>query len=309
MSVRIRGKCYYVSFRWKKNRMDSATSATNLKEAERIDRAVRTAFNIYRFDHLDAASLEVVSRLFKNKDWKLPPGLQNPEPEEELTLLCAIKDYLDSDEKNRTERKIFAIDRLVDYFGEHIPLESIKVSDVKKYRRHRQSQCVSNGTINIEISTLSGIFREQLEMEAIDSSPCTPIRRLPGNQRDSYISWDDFNRMMEVADWLHPIILIMYYTGMRPSEVFELDWSEIDFGRKMIILPPCRTKEGKNENQKTIHEKRIPMRTEVLDLFRLLNTLIEIWSGPPVEFLRIKVDSSHEEPSESVGVEYAGLQD
>ena len=105
-----------------------------------------------------------------------------------------------------------------------------------------------------------------MEMEAIDSSPCSPIRRLPQNQRDSYISWDDFNRMMEVSDWLHPIILIMYYTGMRPSEVFELDWSEIDFGRKMIILPPCRTKEGKNENQKTLHEKRVPMRNEVLDL-------------------------------------------
>ena len=81
MSVRIRGKCYYVSFRWKKNRMDCATSATNLKEANRIETAVRTAFNIYRFDHLDSASLEVALKLFKNKEWKLPPDLQNPEPE------------------------------------------------------------------------------------------------------------------------------------------------------------------------------------------------------------------------------------
>lgn len=125
---------------------------------------------------------------------------------------------------------------------------------------------MSNGTINIEISALSGIFREQLEMETIDSNPCSVIRRLPGNQRDSYISWDDSNRIMEVADWLHPIILIMYYTGMRPSEVFEIDWSAIDSGRKMINLPPCRTKEGKNENQEIIHEKRVPMRKEVLEL-------------------------------------------
>ena len=181
-------------------------------------------------------------------------------------MLRAIKDYLDCDEKNRTERKLFAIDRLVEYFGEHVPLQSIKVSDVKKYRRHRQGQGVSNATINIEISTLSGIFREQLEMEAIDSNPCWSIKRLPGNQRDSYLSWDDFNRMMEVADWLHPIILMLYYTGMRPSEVFELDWSEIDFGRRMIILPACRTKEGKNENQEIIHEKRVPMRKEVLEI-------------------------------------------
>jgi hypothetical protein len=94
MSVRMRGKCYYVSFRWKKNRMDSATSATTITEAKRIEKAVRIAFNIYRFDHLDSASLEVALKLFKNKDWKLPHGLQTPEPEEELTLLRAIKDYI-----------------------------------------------------------------------------------------------------------------------------------------------------------------------------------------------------------------------
>jgi integrase len=250
--------------------MDSATSATTMTEALKIAKAVRTAFNIYRFDHLDSASLEVALKLFKNKGWKLPPSLQSPEPEEELTLLRAIKDYITSHDKNRTERKLFAIDRLVEYFGEHMPLERINVSEVKKYRRHRQGQGVSNATINIEISALSGIFREQLEMDVIDSNPCSVIRRLPQNQRDSYLSWDDFNRMMEVADWLHQIILMLYYTGMRPSEVFELDWSEIDFGRRMIILPACRTKEGKNENQEIIHEKRVPMRKEVFELLSSL---------------------------------------
>ena len=77
-------------------------------------------------------------------------------------------------------------------------LETIKVSDVKRRRRRRQSQSLSNGTINIEISTLIGIFREQLEMDAIDSNPCSPVRRPPVNQRDWYISRDDFNRIMEV---------------------------------------------------------------------------------------------------------------
>ena len=72
--------------------------------------------------------------------------------------------------------------------------------------------------------------------------------------------------MLEVAGWLRPIITILYYTGMRPSEVFELDWKEVDFSRRMIVLPPARTKEGKNLNQKILKDKRVPMRKEVFDL-------------------------------------------
>ena len=60
----------------------------------------------------------------------------------------------------------------------------------------------------------------------------------------------------------------MYFTGMRPSEVFDLDWSEVDFSRRMIVLPPERTKEGKNENQEFIEPKSVPMRWEVVELFQ-----------------------------------------
>ncbi len=53
---------------------------------------------------------------------------------------------------------------------------------------------------------------------------------------------------------------------MRPSEVFDLDWSEVNFSRRMIILPPSRTKEGKNPNQKFLRDKRVPLRQEIYDL-------------------------------------------
>lgn len=58
----------------------------------------------------------------------------------------------------------------------------------------------------------------------------------------------------------------LYYTGMRPSEVFDLEWKEVDFSRRMIVLPPARTKEGKNLNQKILRDKRVPMHREVHDL-------------------------------------------
>ena len=275
MAVRLRGKTYYVCFVWKKHRMDTSTLATSEGEAKRIEKAVKTAFDIYRFDHLDPAALEVAVSIFKNKGWKVPPELQTPEPEEELTLLRGIDDYFRADEKrNKTERKVFAIDRLVEFFqkqfplGEHLPLEQIKVADVKKYQRSRQERKVRGATINIEVGVLSGIFRHQIEQERLRFNPCSLVQRLPEYRRNTYISHFDFHRMLDVAGWLRHILVIMYFTGMRPSEVFDLDWSEVDFSRRMIVLPPERTKEGKNENQEFIEPKSVPMRWELVELFQ-----------------------------------------
>ena len=211
-------------------------------------------------------ALEVTMKIFETKGWKLPDELATPEPEKELTLFEGIKDYLDAAEKNRTERKVFAIDRIVEYFGDQIPLEDINVLGVRRFRDHRLAQGVTNATVNIEVSTFSGIFRVQLEKRTLQFNPCSMVSRLPETQRDVYIPWDQFQQMLEVAGWLKRIITILYYTGMRPSEVFELDWKEVDFGRRMIVLPPERTKEGKNANQKWLREKRVPMRKEVHDL-------------------------------------------
>ncbi len=266
MGVRKIGGRFYVFFNWKGNRLQTVTAALNEAEAKRIERSVKTAFNIYRFNHLEPKALEVTMKIFETKGWKLPDELATPEPEKELTLFQGIKDYLDASERNRTVRKVFAIDRIVEYFGENTPLEDISVLSVRKYRDHRLTQGVTNATVNIEVSTLSGIFRVQLEKRALEFNPCSMVSRLPENQRDVYVSWDEFQHMVEVAGWLKPIITILYYTGMRPSEVFDLDWKEVEFSRRMIVLPPTRTKEGKNLNQKILRDKRVPMHREVHDL-------------------------------------------
>ena len=121
MGVRKIGGRFYVFFNWKGNRLQTVTAAVNEAEAKRIERSVKTAFNIYRFDHLEPKALEVTMKIFETKGWKLPDELATPEPEIELTLFQGIKDYLDAAERNRTERKVFAIDRIVEYLGKALP--------------------------------------------------------------------------------------------------------------------------------------------------------------------------------------------
>lgn len=271
MAVRQKGKRFYVYFKWNGALLETATSAQNEAAAKRIDKAVRTALRINRFDHLRPEEQEFVVRTFQNKGWKLPPDLAICEPEEELTLEKAMKDYLHADEKHRRERNIFATVRLLEYFGKDCPLADINVLRIKKYRLARLEK-VKNATVNREIAVLSGILRVQVELEAIDYNPCRMIKSLPEEQRDTYLSWKDFNALLDHADWMRDLLVLLYYTGMRFGEAVNLRWEMYKPDRRMLILPPSTTKEGKNERKSKVKPKRVPLRKETIELLESLRT-------------------------------------
>jgi integrase len=265
MAVREVDGRYYVYFTWKKHRIETVTSAKTLAEAKRIEKDARSAFRVYRFDNLDQLALEFVTKTFENKGWPLPLELARPEPEEELTLIVAIKEYLRADAKHRAERNLYAITRIVEHFGERCPLKSIRVPQIRAYQRQREKK-VANATVNRELAVLSGVMRMQVEQETLDFNPCTLAKRLPAHQRDSYLSWEDFNRLLEHSWWSHDILVTLYYSGMRFNEVVNLRWEMYKPERRMLILPPDMTKEGKNPNSGRLRAKRVPLRREVIDL-------------------------------------------
>ena len=47
------GEKYYVSFKWKGHRIRTVTPATNSTDAKKIEKAVKTAFQIGIFGHLE----------------------------------------------------------------------------------------------------------------------------------------------------------------------------------------------------------------------------------------------------------------
>jgi len=268
MAVREIGGSYYVYFTWKKHRIETVTSAKTVAEAKRIEKDVKSALRVYRFDNLDQPALEFVVKTFENKGWALPPELGRPEPEEELTLIRAVKDYLQADPKHREERNIYAIDRLIEQFGEKSALKDIKVPRIRDYQRARQKK-VENATVNRELAVLSGIMRVQVEHEILDFNPCLLVKSLPTNQRDSYLSWEDYNRVLDHSWWMHDIMVMLYYTGMRFKEVVSLRWEMYKPERRMLVLPPDVTKEGKNPNKVKVRPKRVPLRREVVDMLEV----------------------------------------
>jgi len=92
------------------------------------------------------------------------------------------------------------------------------------------------------------------------------VRGLPENERDSYLSWADFIGLLDNAGWLRNILLLLYYTGMRFGEGVNLRWEMFKPERRMLILPASATKEGKSSRKSRLRAKRVPLRSEVMDL-------------------------------------------
>lgn len=76
------------------------------------------------------------------------------------------------------------------------------------------------------------------------------------NQRLRYLTSDEEKRLLEECnDYLRPMVIMVLHTGMRKSEILNLKWDQIDFGRGCVIV----------ENTKNDEVRDIPMNVTLTD--------------------------------------------
>lgn len=73
------------------------------------------------------------------------------------------------------------------------------------------------------------------------------IRRKNANSRAHGKSYLPDLSKVEYVDYLKPSMLVLFYTGLRPGDVLELCWSEVDFERKQLRKVINKTSRHKQE--------------------------------------------------------------
>ena len=91
MAIKNENGRFVIYFQWKKERLETVSEAKNLAEAKRIEKDVKSAFRVYRFDSLDEAAKSWVIRTHENKGWPLPAELARPLPGDEPTLIAGYQ--------------------------------------------------------------------------------------------------------------------------------------------------------------------------------------------------------------------------
>jgi integrase len=142
-----------------------------------------------------------------------------------------------------------------------VPISEIHPKDVASWRDKRLQE-VKPSTVLRYLALLSEVFNHaRKEWGIAITNPVADIRKpTPGRARDRRISQEEEEAILKAADeHSNPeftvIIRLALHTAMRQGEIISLRWENLDFERRVALLPD--TKNGESRG--------VPMSTKAIE--------------------------------------------
>lgn len=146
-------------------------------------------------------------------------------------------------------------------------LGDLKLIDIRKRHLSRVLSALAEKSpvsANRLFSLLSVLFKLALNKDLIEQHPMfgmdKPAKEKPRNR---YLSKAELKELWPAFDTCRPnvcdIFKLTLLTCQRPGEVMGVAWSEIDFEKKLWILPARRTKSKR-------HDHLVPLSQQVIDI-------------------------------------------
>lgn len=169
-------------------------------------------------------------------------GLKDPE---NISINEFFNQYLDWTSKNQAKktyeikkgaRKNFETFLNAKESKGVIFLQDITTAIIEKYKIHRLNQNVTNRTINIELNFLSNCIKTAKEWDYKVGE--TKIKRLQETKKiPRYFSKQEIKLLLDNSSkYLHQIITISLFTGLRINELLNLKWENINFENNTIHI-------------------------------------------------------------------------
>jgi site-specific recombinase XerD len=117
-------------------------------------------------------------------------------------------------------------------------LLSYSVRDVEEFKAVRAKTC-SPHTVNIEFRTLRAAFNCAVKWEIIADSPFMKSKQLKIPERTpQHFTKEEFLKFHSAVTEpiLKELFLLAVLTGVRQGEILHLQWSQVDFERKLIHI-------------------------------------------------------------------------
>lgn len=266
------GKIYYVRFTFLRKQYRYSLGASNLKVANQIAEQIQRGLDKGIFDSFEPGTEgESILRLLIAR-----PGLRAEEAQDELNAKTkralfqdAITSYL---ENCKTEHSASNYKNEVRVFREFSAkiraayVHQVTADAIEQWRNGRIEQ-VSKATVNRELKMVKRFFKQCVDKGHILKSPAQSIKiyREPDNAI-RHLSDEEVKRLLAAApDDLKAVITFALLTGLRYGELCHLQWDDIDFRRRQIMIQP-----KPDWNPKNFKKRIIPMHPIAIDLLNAL---------------------------------------
>jgi integrase len=125
-------------------------------------------------------------------------------------------------------------------------MDSISPTDIRRYQAMRLDEGATNGGVRREMAALKRMFRLLLHDERLSKVPNIPMPA-EGKPRQGFFEREDLDRLLPyLPSWLRPPVVFAYNLGWRMrSEVFSIEWRQVDLVHGTVRLEPGQTKSGK----------------------------------------------------------------
>lgn len=127
------------------------------------------------------------------------------------------------------------------------------------------------GTARRTLQVLAAMFAWAIEHEFLQHNPAKGVRLAPAAPKERFLSPAEAGTLMRTLQSLEhrgrlsrdhgAVLRLLLLTGARKSEIQQLRWSEVDFLRRRIVLPPERSKTGRSSGI-----RRIPLSQPAIDI-------------------------------------------
>ena len=130
------------------------------------------------------------------------------------------------------------------FFGSQ-RLDSITDFTIDRYKKRRQGEGASNGTVNLELATLSHVFSKAVEWGWVETRPCRIKKFARSAGRIIALSSDEEAALLEAAladedpdCWL--FVMFGFNTAMRHSEILRARFDQLDLDNRRLFVPQAK---------------------------------------------------------------------
>ncbi len=196
---------------------------------------------------------------------------------EEMTLSKWASLYFELKRRKKSlERDKWSYKHLAKIFGD-VPLSGISTGKIIEYRNVRlddpifshdkvvEGKNIKDSTVNRELACLRGMLNLAAKEGKIKELPSFEMESEKKFARKRVISEEEYQKLLRQSPrYLQRVLIGLYETAMRISEVLELTWDRIDERVGVINLLP---EDNKEDDKRTIPIS--PTLQEVLDELRM----------------------------------------
>ena len=157
-------------------------------------------------------------------------------------------------------------------------LVDVRSQDIRALVRTLYSRSLGRNTVRLARAAVSALYSDAVAEGLIPSNPVLAARagrRRLTNASDPTASIrpftdDDLTRLLSAADAdLYPLLLISVRAGLRPGEAVALQWADIDFSRRELLIERA-VSDRKIGSPKTGKARRVDISLELATELRKL---------------------------------------